>query len=125
MANDILDPAALVAKLPSLLPASSQRLSSPHDGIAALIHTILAVLAFRLIAVDDDSPTNSDLENVLPEGWNKNGPSHYTLRYRHDQSSMEFAIKLTKLGPRTLINAIALEVFIVLFYYLRILPSNL
>ena len=35
---------------------------------------------------------------------------HYTLRYKHEQSSMEFVIKVSKLGGRTVINAIAVEV---------------
>jgi proteasome inhibitor subunit 1 (PI31) len=47
---------------------------------------------------------------VLPVEWNKNGPAHYSFKYRHDQSSLEFLITVSKLGMRTLINAIALEV---------------
>ncbi|KAF7352897.1 hypothetical protein MVEN_01257000 [Mycena venus] len=65
-------------------------------------------LAFRLISIDDSSPAASSL-TVLPNEWNKDGPSHYTFRYRHDQSSLEFVVKVSKLGGRTLINAIALE----------------
>jgi hypothetical protein len=61
-----------------------------------------------LVGVDDK--TTGDYENnVLPEDWNKNGPSHYTLKYRHEQSSLEFIIKVSKLGSRTMINAIAAE----------------
>ncbi|KAJ7507675.1 PI31 proteasome regulator N-terminal-domain-containing protein [Mycena galericulata] len=107
MAN-ILDPAALIALLPTLLPTSKKTLSSSQDGIAALLHTALTALAFRLIAVDESSPGSSTL-TVLPDEWNTNGPSHYTFRYRHDQSSLEFVVKVSKLGGRTLINAIALE----------------
>jgi proteasome inhibitor subunit 1 (PI31) len=108
MAN-VLDPAAIIALLPTLLPPSKKTLSSSQDGIAALLHAAMNSLAFRLIAVDDDSPGASALP-VLPDDWNKNGPSHYTFRYRHDQSSLEFVVKVSKLGGRTLINAIALEV---------------
>lgn len=110
MSTDALDPSALISLLPTLLPESSKRLASPHDGITSLIHAAMTVLAFRLIAVDDSAAAASYTSNVLPAEWNKNGPSHYTLRYRHDQSSLEFLLKIAKLGPRTLINAIAVEV---------------
>jgi len=49
------------------------------------------------------------LNNILPEDWAKHGPGSYTLRYKHDQSSLEFLLKVSKLGNRTLFNAIALE----------------
>ncbi|KAF5387721.1 hypothetical protein D9615_000272 [Tricholomella constricta] len=109
MTTDILDPSALVSLLPTLLPPASRALASPHDAISALLHTILSAVAFRLVAVDETSPPNSTLSNVLPEGWNKDGPGHYTFRYRHDQSSLEFILKVSKLGGRTLVNAIAVE----------------
>ncbi|KAJ7179869.1 PI31 proteasome regulator N-terminal-domain-containing protein [Mycena crocata] len=108
MVSNILDPAALIALLPTLLPSSKQTLSSSQDGIAALLHAAMTALAFRLIAVDESSLGTSPL-TVLPDEWNKDGPSHYTFRYRHDQSSLEFVLKVSKLGGRTLVNAIALE----------------
>ena len=112
MTNDILDPAALLPLLPTLLPPSRNHLTSPQDAIAAILHTIFSSLAFRLIGVDDISVTTTDSTNILPEEWNKNGPGHYTFRYRHDQSSLEFVLNVSKLSRRTLINAIANEVCI-------------
>jgi hypothetical protein len=109
MANDILDPSAVLSLFPTLLPANSKSLTSPQDGIAALVHAALAILAFRLIGIEETSTSPALSANVLPEGWNKSGPGHYTFKYRHDQSSLEFLIKLSKLGTRTVINAIALE----------------
>lgn len=108
--TDILDPAALVSLLPTLLPISSKTLVSPHDAIASLLHTIFSAVAFRLIGIDESSSLAVIENNILPEGWNKNGPGYYTFRYRHDQSSLEFVLKVSKLGGRTLINAIAIEV---------------
>ncbi|KAI0265182.1 PI31 proteasome regulator N-terminal-domain-containing protein [Gloeopeniophorella convolvens] len=109
MAPDILDPSALTASLPNLLPTHRKRLESPQDAIAALVHTAFHALSFRLIAVDDDTPANTALLGVLPEAWNAHGPGNYTFRYRHEQSSLEFIVKVAKLGSRTLINAIAVE----------------
>lgn len=110
MSANILDPSAVVAALPNVLPSSDKKLKSPHDGIVALVHAVLNLLLFRLIAVDESSPASTTLNGVLPAGWNQHGPGHYTLRYRHEQSSLEFVIKVSKLGSRTVFNAIALEV---------------
>jgi proteasome inhibitor subunit 1 (PI31) len=114
MTNNILDPSAILSLLPSLLPTESKLLASPQDAIAALLHASLSALTFRLTAVGDTSPQPSLSNNTLPVNWNNNGPGHYTFRYRHEQSSLEFLVNIAKLGKRTVINAIALEVSIIL-----------
>ena len=101
---------ALISPLLDLLPSNKKRLESQQDAIVALIHSAFDALSFRLIAVDEFSPASANVNGVLPEEWNENGPGNYTLRYRHEQSSLEFIIKVIKLGSRTLINAIAVEV---------------
>ena len=116
MSPSILDPSALTAKLPKLLPKENKSLKSPQDALAALVHTALAILGFRLVGVDDSSFQGTYEDNVLPECWNTHGPGHYTFRYKHEQSSLEFVLKLAKLGTRFTINAIAVEV--------RIHPSS-
>jgi proteasome inhibitor subunit 1 (PI31) len=107
---DILDPSALITPLVNLLPSNKRRLETQQDAIVALIHSAFHALSFRLIAVDDSSPASTTLYGTLPESWNANGPGNYTLRYRHEQSSLEFIIKVIKLSGRTLINAIAVGV---------------
>ena len=135
MTTDILDPSAVLSKLPQLLPAESKALASPQDGVASLVHAAFTVLAFRLIAIDETSTSiNQISSNVLPAGWNAGGPGHYTFKYRHDQSSLEFIVKLSKLGARTLINAIALEAslnnrlllctYLYMFRVIKLLPST-
>ena len=104
-----LDPAALISLLPTLLPQSDTVLKNSHDAITSLVHTAMSALAFRLTAVDDQSSSTYE-NNVLPVGWNKLGPGNYTLKYKHEQSSLEFVIKLSRMSSRMLINAIALEV---------------
>ena len=110
MTADILDPSAILGLLPSLLPQTDKSLASPQDAIAALVHSALTALAFRLVAIDQASTLPTRESNVLPVEWNKNGPTHYSFKYKHEQSSLEFLINVSKLGTRTLINAIALEV---------------
>ena len=114
MSSNILDPSALLAALPTYLPEWSKTLSSSQEALAALVHTVLSTLAFRLIAVDDTSPPSTFAGNVLSGEWNSRGPGDFTFRYRHEQSSLEFLIKVTKLGSRTLINAIAIEASLVI-----------
>ena len=109
MTADILDPSAILDLLPSLLP-QTRLLAPPEDAIAALVHSGLTSLAFRLVAIDQVPTSSSSESNVLPVEWNKNGPSHYSFKYRHEQSSLDFLINVSKLGTRTLVNAIALEV---------------
>lgn len=110
MPGDPLDPAVLTARIPSLLPGVTKKLDSAQDGLAVLLHAAMAELGFRLIAIDENSPPRPDLNNVLPEDWAKHGPGNYVFRYKHDQSSLEFLLNVSKLGNRTLFNAIALEV---------------
>ena len=107
--SNILDSFSLLSSLPNLLPKSKQVISSPQDGLTALIHAIMSALAFKLVAVDEESTGNTFENNILPESWNTDGPGHYTLRYRHEQSSLDFIVKILKLGSRTMINAITTE----------------
>jgi proteasome inhibitor subunit 1 (PI31) len=108
--QDVLDPSAVLGSLQNLLPPAYKTLKTPQDGIAALLHTAMVTVGFRLIGVDESVPARSILTNVLPDEWNKHGPGHYTLIYKHEQSSLEFLLKIVKLGGRTLVNAIAVEV---------------
>jgi hypothetical protein len=69
----------------------------------------MTLLSFRLLGVDDSSSTAEIDGNVLPKEWNKAGPDAYTLRYKHDQSSMIFLLKVVKLANRTVVHGIAVE----------------
>ncbi|KAJ8523511.1 hypothetical protein ONZ45_g34 [Pleurotus djamor] len=109
MSVSVLDPSAIISSLAKLLPVTSKELPTQQDGIAALLHAAMAAVGFRLIAVDETSPANTNLVNVLPPRWNRHSPSQFTFRYSHDQSSLQYIVKVAKLGSRTLINAIATE----------------
>lgn len=139
-----LDPSAVLETLPTLLPrdsaSSPATLRTPQDGLAALFHTALARLDFRLIGLTEDDrlsdyaqpsqpsasasgsaeasaststdsapPVPASQANILPPAWNRNGPESYTLRYRHDQSSLTFLIKLLRMSTRVLVHASAVE----------------
>ncbi|KAF9263530.1 hypothetical protein L218DRAFT_959072 [Marasmius fiardii PR-910] len=104
---NILDASALLFLISSLLPESDKKLKTPQDGLAVLSHSILSALAFRLTSVDNLSQTPHNSNNTLPIGWNKDGPGNYTFRYKHDQSSLEFLVKISNMGSRLLFNTIA------------------
>ncbi|KAH9943323.1 PI31 proteasome regulator N-terminal-domain-containing protein [Epithele typhae] len=109
MVASILDASALIHALPNVLPSAKKSLQSPHDAIAALVHTVFTILAFRLVGIDESGLVHTFEGNVLPDEWNQHGPGNYTFRYRHEQSSLEFLVKVAKLGSRTLVNSIAIE----------------
>lgn len=105
-----LDAPVLLETLPTKLPSGKKQLSSPQDAIAALVHTAFVVLGFHLVAVDEDTPSRTYDNDVLPEDWNLHGPGSYTFRYKHEQSDQELLVKIVKMGNRLLINSIATQV---------------
>ena len=122
--TDLLDPSALLQVLQQLLPTADVQLRSPSDALAALVHTILTRLDFRLTGLaeddrlalsaaptsDDSSSASSQAEpNKLPTEWNVKGPDHYAFRYKHHQSSLDYLVKIVKLGNKAVIHAIALQ----------------
>ena len=124
MAPNTLDASALLHSVPNLLSPTKKKLESQQDALAVLVHTALTTLAFRLTSVDESGPSRTFENNVLPEEWNQHGPGNYTFKYRHEQSSLEFLVKVVKLGSRTLINSIAIEVTPILVHcYRQILNS--
>lgn len=107
---DALDPSALLASIPKLLPEGQKLIASSQDALAVLFHAAMVSIGFRLVGLDDSSSSREFAENVLPAEWNKSGPGSYTLRYKHDQSSLVFLLKVVKLSTRSLIHGIAIEV---------------
>lgn len=118
--TDLLDPSALLQVLQQqLLPTSSPSplLRNPADALAAIIHTIMTRLDFRLTGLSEDdrlapssseSPTSSST-NKLPPEWNAKGPDHYSFRYKHHQSSLDYLVKIVRLGNKAVIHGVALQ----------------
>ncbi|GAK64626.1 uncharacterized protein PAN0_006c2840 [Moesziomyces antarcticus] len=119
---DLLDPSALLHVLQQLLPpaaGSEPQLRSPSDALAAMVHTVMTRLDFRLtgLSEDDRIASASSFEgadasvaaNKLPGEWNAKGPDHYCFRYKHHQSSLDYMVKLVKLGGRVVVHGIALQ----------------
>ncbi len=133
--TDLLDPSALLETLPKLLPAAPEgpsgdsgsstsgdaaatasegwQLRTPQDALAAMAHTIMTRLEFRLINVGEghrvDASSSATPAGRLPAGWRRHAPDNYTFGYRHEQSSLEFIVKVIKMAGRTMIHATAVE----------------
>lgn len=109
MASNALDPSAILSNISSLLPGD-KTLKSPQDALAILLHSVMSILGFRLVGLDDASSDVQYDKNILPSEWSKSSPDSFGFRYRHDQSSLVFFLKLVKLSKRLVIHGIALEV---------------
>ncbi|KAK5165353.1 hypothetical protein LTR04_001243 [Oleoguttula sp. CCFEE 6159] len=95
----------------SLPKDASPQIKTPFDAIALAAHAGMIAVGFRLIGLGEDHriESQSDAENAqpLPAEWNAS--STYAFRYRHTQSSMEFLLKVNRLGGKAVVFAIALE----------------
>lgn len=107
---DALDPSAVLSTVKNVLPPAQRILNKPQDGIAVVLHSVMTILGFRLVGLDDSSADTQHEKNVLPEEWTKHSPDSFAFRYRHDQSSLVFLLKIVKLSKRLVIHGIALEV---------------
>lgn len=111
---DLLDASALLGNIPCLLPESNKSLTNPQDALAVLLHAAMTALSFRLVAIDEDAapkePESDATPGLLPEGWNRRSPDVYTFKYKHEQSSLTFLLKLVKMAGKVIIHGIAVEV---------------
>jgi hypothetical protein len=95
----------------SLPRDASPQLQGPYDTVALGVHAGMIAAGFKLKGLREDHtiPANSDDSTTkpLPAQWN-DFPSTIRFRYTHNQSSMEFIIKVDRLGGKATIDGIAL-----------------
>ncbi|KAF2721583.1 hypothetical protein K431DRAFT_284731 [Polychaeton citri CBS 116435] len=97
------------------LPSSTEsdpQLRNPFDAFAVACHAALLAVGFRLVGLGEDHRTEvNDSASVetpsLPVEWNASSGS-YAFRYKHSQSSMEYLLKVTRLGNKIVAMATAL-----------------
>lgn len=96
----------------SLPHSSDPQLRDPFDAVALLCHACMLVVGFRLEGLGEDdkieataSPT---VPQPLPTAWNSTTTSNYTFRYAHDQSSLKYLVKVSRLGSKALIHGLTL-----------------
>ena len=88
----------MMSRLPDLLP-QSKKFHSAQDAIAALLHTAMIELGFRLTTVN--TLETQILNNVLPEGWAQKGPRSYKFWYKHKQIKPELLLRVKRDGKGT------------------------
>lgn len=135
--SDPLAPDALV-QLARSLASPDARLSTPAQSLALIAHAIHSALGFRLVHPKPDAQAETGdsnegqhqgeqgqqggdgVKNRLPRDWPPDeGKGELKLKYRHDQSSLEFVISVVDLGGRLLVAGAAVDVSSRLFPFLN------
>lgn len=87
-----------------------QAIKDPFAAVAIFAHACMLAVGFRLVGLGEDHKieVHSDLTDTkpLPTEWDQQ--SGYAFRYTHPQSSMEFLVKLTRLGGKAIVFGVGL-----------------
>lgn len=118
--------------LSSLPKEASPQLRDPYDAVALLSHACMLTVGFRLQGLGEDHrigwahhqlshtylqitngilpEASSDPEDPspLPQEWNATASSNYAFRYAHNQSSLQYILKVTRLGSKAIINGLGI-----------------
>ena len=110
--GNVFSAVALSEYMISSLPKEpSPQLKNPYDAIALLTHASMLAVGFRLVGLgeDDKIQASSDSNNPqpLPPQWNAS-TSSYAFRYAHSQSSLEYLVKINRLGSKAVINGLGI-----------------
>lgn len=115
--------------LSSIPPSPEPALKSAWDALALLCHACLLSVDFRLIGLGEehrisrrhsyvlsteplttkaDASSDANEPQPLPAEWNESRSSDYAFRYKHPQSSMEYLLKISKLGGKVIISGLGI-----------------
>ncbi|BAE60374.1 unnamed protein product [Aspergillus oryzae RIB40] len=82
-------------------------LKTPYEAVALIGHACMLAVNFRLVGLGEEHTIEGSSENpTLPPGWNANDT--VSFRYAHSQSSMQYLLKVSRIGNNALIFALAL-----------------
>ncbi|PGH17062.1 hypothetical protein AJ80_04935 [Polytolypa hystricis UAMH7299] len=82
-------------------------LNNSWEAVALLGHACMVAVDFRLIGLDEEQRIETEATSqALPREWNAN--STYSFKYAHQQSSMQYLLKISRLGGNAVIFALAL-----------------
>ena len=94
----------------SLPPDGSPQLHSAYDAIGLAAHASMLAVGFRLVGLGEDDGlelATADSPSPLPKEWNAS-PGAVGFRYAHTQSSMQFLLKVTRMGNKAVVMGMAL-----------------
>ncbi|KAL5340267.1 PI31 proteasome regulator N-terminal-domain-containing protein [Aspergillus crustosus] len=104
--TDSLSPDNVAGLAARALPDAGS-LKTPYEAVALIGHASMVATGFRLVGLDEDHTIESSSENPsLPAEWNTSSTSSF--RYAHSQSSMQYLLKISRLGNNAVVLALAL-----------------
>ncbi|ODM20167.1 hypothetical protein SI65_05155 [Aspergillus cristatus] len=80
-------------------------LKNPYEAVALVGHACMIAVGFRLVGLGEEHTLESE-SSSLPTEWNAN--DNYAFRYAHSQSSMQYLLKISRIGNNVLVYALAL-----------------
>ncbi|KAF2873457.1 PI31 proteasome regulator N-terminal-domain-containing protein [Massariosphaeria phaeospora] len=93
----------------SLAKGAGPQLKNPYEAVALAVHAGMIAVGFRLVGLGEDDRIEAHADahdpQPLPTQWNAS--SSYAFRYAHAQSSMEYLVKVNRLGGKAVVFALA------------------
>ncbi|KAH6662983.1 PI31 proteasome regulator N-terminal-domain-containing protein [Halenospora varia] len=115
MANNPLSTESILKHMAEALPTHNKEdtdsdISSSYEAIALFSHACMIAVGFRLIGFGENQKTEAECSQLAPRlssKWNASFGSHSFL-YAHSQSSMQYLVKIDRLGGKAEIRGIGL-----------------
>jgi hypothetical protein len=110
--GNVLSAASLAYMIRASLPKdASPQIKTSHEAIALASHASMIAVGFRMVGLGEDhkleTPSDRDDPHELPAEWNANA-GHYSFRYKHSQSSMEYLLKANRMGNKVVVMGMGL-----------------
>jgi len=82
-------------------------IKNAYEAVALVGHACMIAVGFRLVGLGEEHQIAfAESTSLLPREWN--ATSTYPFRYAHSQSSMQYLLKLSRLGNNVVVFALAL-----------------
>lgn len=83
-------------------------IQNAYEAVALVGHACMIAVGFRLVGLGEEHQIEASAGSTsqLPREWN--ATSTYPFRYAHSQSSMQYLLKLSRLGNNAVVFALAL-----------------
>ncbi|KAI9053178.1 hypothetical protein LZ554_003444 [Drepanopeziza brunnea f. sp. 'monogermtubi'] len=115
MATNPLSTESILKHMADAVPTHSKGetgsdFSSSYEAIALFAHACMTAVGFRLLGYGEGQKNEAESQKLAPrlsEKWNSSVNS-YSFLYAHSQSSMEYVIKVDRLGGKAEIRGIGL-----------------
>ncbi|ESZ90137.1 hypothetical protein SBOR_9475 [Sclerotinia borealis F-4128] len=115
MSNNPLSPDSILNHMAEALPTHQKEdtdsdISSSYEAIALFSHACMIAVGFRLLGFEEGQKNETECAQLAPRlstKWNSSFGSHSFL-YAHSQSSMQYVVKVDRLGGKAEIRGIGL-----------------